>query len=301
MIKLEALRTFVTVAEAGNIKDAAERLCRTASAVSMTLKHLEHEVGGELFETDRKNRLTPLGAFLLDSARLQIRSYDRTVDGIRAYARNRIGRLTLASVPSVAANLVPSLLPRFVRDRPGIEIELLDIDSRNVRIFVETGQADLGIAGRPQSSTPVIFEPLFRDRFKVVCSSESDLAIAGRPVHWSDLEGENLILNGASEKIEASRYRALAEKASIQVRNVTSLLALAKTGFGTTLLPALTAIDLPDGVVALDLADEEVWRMVGLLSHGDSVPSPVAFAFRQFVLDEVPKLARTLGLQVESP
>ena len=301
MIKLEALRTFVTVAEAGNIKDAAERLCRTASAVSMTLKQLEHEVGGGLFETDRKNRLTPLGTFMLESSRLQIRNYDRTVDRIRAYARNRIGRLTLASVPSVAANLVPSLLPGFVRERPGIEIELLDIDSRNVRIFVETGQADLGIAGRPLSSTPVAFEPLFRDRFKVICNSKSDLAIAGKPVRWSDLEGQNLILNGASEKIETSPYRALADRASIQVRNVTSLLALAKAQFGTTLLPALTAIDLPEGVVALDLADEEVWRVVGLLSHGDSAPSPVATAFREFVLDEVPKLAPTLGLQIVNP
>lgn len=297
MIKLETLRTFVAVAEAGNIKDAAERLCRTASAVSMTLKQLEHEVGGELFETDRKSKLTPLGTFMLETGRLQIQSYDRTIDGIRAYARNRIGRLTLASVPSVAANLVPSLLPRFVHDRPGIEIELLDIDSRNVRNFVETGQADLGIAGRPLSSVTVAFEPLFRDRFKVVCSADSDLAVAGRPVQWTDLQGENLILNGASEKIDAPASRALSKRASMQVRNVTSLLALAKSGFGITLLPALTAIDLPEGVVALDLADEDVWRVVGLLSRSDSVLSPVASAFRSFVLDEVPKLLRTLGLE----
>ena len=303
MIKLETsrVRTFVTVAEAGNIRDAAERLCRTASAVSMTLKQLEREVGGELFETDRKSKLTPLGSFMLETGRLQIQGYDRTIDGIRAYAKNRIGRLTLASVPSVAANLVPSLLPRFVHDRPGIEIELLDIDSRNVRSFVETGQADLGIAGRPLSSTSVRFEPLFRDRFRVVCSANSDLATAGRPVQWRDFQGENLILNGASEKIEASAYKALSENASVQVRNVTSLLALAKTGFGITLLPALTAIDLPEGVVALDLADEDVWRVVGLLSRSDSVLSPVAAAFRGFVLDEVPSLIRILGLEVGNP
>ena len=121
-----------------------------------------------------------------------------------------------------------------------------------------------------------------RDRFKVVCSSESDLAIAGKPVHWSELEGENLILKGASEKIETSLYRVLAEKALIQVWNVTSLLALTKAAFGTTLLPALVVVHLPD---------EEVWRMVGLLRHSDSVPSSLAFAFREFVLDELPKLA----------
>ena len=62
----------------------------------------------------------------------------------------------------------------------------------------------------------------------------------------------------------------------------------------------VAALLLPEGVTALDLADEEIWRVVGLLSHGDSVPSPVAFGFCQFVLDELPKLAQTSGLQVES-
>ena len=37
MIRLEALRAFVEVAECGNIRDAAEKLCRTPSALSMTL------------------------------------------------------------------------------------------------------------------------------------------------------------------------------------------------------------------------------------------------------------------------
>ena len=297
MVKLETIRTFVAVAEAGNIRDAAERLCRTASAVSMTLKQLERQVGGELFSTDRKSMLTPLGAYLLEAGRLQIQSYDSTVSRIQAYARNQIGRLALASVPSVAANLVPALLPRFVRDRPGIEIELLDMDSRNVSRFVESGQADLGIAGRPQSNALVDFEPLFRDRFQVVCSAECALARIGGPVPWEALEGENLILNGASEKIHSPSYRALSRKATMQVRNVTSLLALAKANFGATLLPALTAVNLPDGVAALDLADEDVWRVVGLLSRRNAVPSPVAAAFRLYVLDETPALLRQLGLR----
>lgn len=301
MIKLETLRTFVTVAEAGNIKDAAERLCRTASAVSMTLKQLEHEVGGALFETDRKSSLTPLGAFMLETGRLQIQNYDRMIDGIRAYARNRIGRLTLASVPSVAANLVPSLLPRFVLDRPGVEIELLDTDSRNVLRSVESGQADLGIAGRPLSRTTAAFEPLFRDRFKVICNAGCDLAAAGKLVDWADIESQSLILNGASDTIDAPGYKAVSAQASMYVRNVTSLLALAKSGFGVTLLPALAAVDLPEDVVALDLAEENMWRVVGLLSRSDTVLSPVALAFRAFILDEVPKLVRTLRLEVVNP
>jgi DNA-binding transcriptional LysR family regulator len=297
MIKLEMLRVFVTVAELGNIKEAAEQLGRTASAVSMALKQVEEEVGGPLFETDRKSSLTALGSFILETGRIQIANYDRAIGRIRAFARNRIGHLTLATVPSVAANLLPSLLPRFVQDRPDVEIELFDIDSRSVRSTVEAGQTDLGIAGQPSSNALVSFEPLFRDRFKIICSTSCRLARLGRSICWSDLEKEVLIRNGAAEKIQTPEYRALSETATITVRNVTSLFALAKSGFGITLLPALTTTDLPAGVAALELADNGVERTVGLLQRHGATPSPVASAFRAFLFEDIPALVGKLGLE----
>ena len=114
MIKLEALRVFVTVAELGNIRDASDRLGRTASAISMTLKQLEEELGNPLFESDRKNSLTALGQFTLETGREQIQSYDKSIRMIQDFAHDKIGHLALASVPSVAANLIPLLLPRFI-------------------------------------------------------------------------------------------------------------------------------------------------------------------------------------------
>ena len=297
MIKLEALRVFVTVAETGNIKDAAQLLCRSASAVSMTLKQIEEEVGGLLFETDRKNSLTALGAYVLESGRTQIQNYDRAINRIRSYADNKIGHLTLASVPSAAANLVPGLLPEFVKDRPGIEIELFDLDTRNVRLFVEAGQADIGIAGKPLSQALVTFEPLFFDRFKVICCSKNHLNHLSRPIQWADLKNEVLILNGASQKIESARYHTLAEKASIKVHNVTSLIALAKSGLGITLLPALSTTDLPSGVSAIDLADDRVRREVGLLHRREGNLSPIAAAFRRYTLEQMPVLAKQLQLE----
>ncbi len=297
MIKLEALRVFVTVAETGNIKDAAHLLCRTASAVSMTLKQIEVEVGGLLFETDRKNSLTALGAYVLESGRTQIQNYDRAMGRIRSFADNKIGHLSLASVPSTAANLIPRLLPQFVKERPGVEIELFDLDTRNVRSFVETGQADIGISGRPRSQTLVTFEPLFFDRFKVICRTSNHLTQLKRPIQWADLKNEVLIVNGASQKIEAPRYRALADQASIKVHNVTSLIALTKSGLGITLLPALSTTDLPKGVTAIDLADDNVRREVGLLHRREGYLSPIASAFRSHTLEQIPVLARQLNLE----
>ena len=81
-IKIEMLRSFLTVAEEGNIKDAATRLLRTPSAVSMTLSALEDELGGPLFEQDRKSRLTVLGTYVRDMAEVMIRDHDRGIETI---------------------------------------------------------------------------------------------------------------------------------------------------------------------------------------------------------------------------
>jgi DNA-binding transcriptional LysR family regulator len=298
MIKLEALRVFVTVADAGNIKDAADRMCRTASAISMALKQLEQDIGGALFETDRKDSLTALGTYVFETGQVQLQTFDQAVGKIRAFAENRIGRLALASVPSVASNMVPTLLPDFVANRLGVEVQLFDLDSRNVRLFVETGQADIGIAGKPRTINLVTFQPLFRDRFKLICSSSNPLTLITDPLDWSDIEGETLIANGASEKIESLDYRKLSEAAAYSVPNVTSLIALARAGLGVTLLPALSTIDLPADVVALDLADDDVERTVGLLTSKRSRPNPVTVAFQDYLIDQMPALANDLGLRL---
>ncbi len=296
MIKLEALRVFTIVAEMGNIRDAADRVGRTASAVSMALKQLEEEVGGRLFETDRKNSLTTLGAFVLETGLVQIRSYDKSIAMILAHAQSRIGRLSLASVPSVATNLIPALLPAFLADRPDLDIELFDIDSISVAAMVESGQAELGIGGRPKSRANLEFTPLFVDRFKLVCAATSPLLRKPAPLYWNDLKKETLIVNGASQIIQSPEYRKASEGSSLKVRNVASLFAMTRAGLGVTLLPALATTDLPDGVVALDIVDIDAERVVGFIAQRGASVSPVASAFQELMYETMPKLIGRLGL-----
>ncbi|USG60670.1 LysR family transcriptional regulator [Sneathiella marina] len=296
MIKLEALRVFISVAELGNIKEAARKLGRTASAVSMTLKQLEDEIGSPLFASDRKSSLTALGTFMLDTGRLQVAGYDKAIRKIYAFADNRIGNLSLASVPSVATTLIPILMPAFVASRPDVEIELFDDDSHGVAAMVETGQADMGIAGQPPSDALLTFVPLFRDRYKVICSSTNRLMEISTPLEWTDLEGEALILNGASDSILAPGYQKLKDEASFTIRNVSSLMAHAKSGLGITILPALASNQLPEGVSALPIADTSVSRTVGLIERRGTTRNPIAEAFLEFLLEEMPGLTERLKL-----
>lgn len=296
MVKLETLRVFTTVAAHGNIKDAAEHLGRTPSAISMTLKQLEDELGSRLFQSDRKSALTALGRFVFDISQDQVKGYDKAVTAIHAYAEGRSGPLTIASVPSVAANLLPALIPAFVAERPDIEIELYDTDSRSVAAMVRSGRVDLGIAGRPVSVDGLNFENLFSDVFKVVCTSTCPLAQIGAPLEWADLAGQPMIMNNSSRLLTAAGFHAFAQRSTLKVHNVTTLLAMTRAGMGITLLPQLATVDLPDDIATCDLADRTAVREVGLITRQNVTPAPVAAAFSEHLHRELAKSLGTLGL-----
>jgi len=286
-IKLKNLRFFLTVAEMGNISDAAEKLGRTPSAVSMALKQLEDGLGGALFATDRKSQLTPLGEFVRDNAGVAVRRFDRTVATMQAFASNEIGRLDIACVPSVAAHLLPDIIHRFIEDRPGIEFDLRDADTVSVETAVTRGHVEIGIAGTPRSRGVIDFEPLFRDRFVLVCASDNPLARLERAVDWSDMEDQVLIGNGASARAESATYQVLAERAPMVVHNMTSLLALIRHGFGITVLPYLSVADVGPELATLPLTESSLHHVVGIHRRANESLSPVAEAFLALVREEL--------------
>lgn len=288
MIKLEMLRVFVRVAEAGNIKDAADIIGRSPSAVSMTLKHLEESIGGRLFQTDRKDTLTELGNLVSDLAQEQIRSFDKSIGNIRDFAQSRVGSISIASVPSIAATALPFLIRQFSAERLHVDVELFDVDSSRVERMVKTANVDLGFGGEPRAGGAIKFTPLFLDRYKVLCSSTSSIGRLGTPVGWKDLQDQVLIRNGSSDKIESSMYFSLAKKSPLTVYNMMSLIAFVNFGHGITILPSLTTLNLPEGVRAIDFEGGKITRCIGMIERPDARPSPIAEAFRSFSLKNIP-------------
>lgn len=301
MVRLEALRVFLTVADTGNIKEAAERLGRTPSAVSMTLRQIEDRLGARLFQSDRKHSLTDLGQLVQEAGAVLLRDFDRTMDLIQAFAESRAGRLRIASVPSVAAMLLPQVLKQFVAARPSVEVELVDTDSIGVLDMVESGQVDVGIASAPRKLAGLDFEPLFADSFRLVCRMGSPLSKHKRPLAWGELEGEQMIMNEASRTLAAPEFQAMAGRARLTVRNVTSLLALVQSGAGITLLPVLATANLPSPLRAVPLADRDAVRTVGLMSRQGRIASPVTAVFRDILRGAVRQRAKALGLSLPKP
>src|SRR5579883_1047803 len=153
------MRSFVAVCEAGGVRAAADQIGRTPSAVSMTLKQLEDDVGAPLFEGERRGELSPVGRIVLEEARAMIAHYDRACSTMTTYAANRLGRCDVASVPSVAATLLPRAIARARAEGAAFEIHVRDSDSGAIVEAVENGVVEIGLCVLASRRPQLTFAP----------------------------------------------------------------------------------------------------------------------------------------------
>ena len=275
-IKLETLRCFVAVAESGNLSDAAIRLNRTPSAVSMTMKGLERHLGKSLFETDRKNRLSPLGKFVFERAAAELKQFDRTLQAIERYALTNSELVRVAAVPSMAASLLPAALKAFAKSSPGVCIDLADTDSVEVLRAVRQERVDIGIGTFAEALWRGERCELFSDEFGLVCAQDHPLAATTDPLQWHQLEGESFIANALCRSIDAPRLQDICEHARLVSHNTTSLMAMVKSGIGVTVLPRQVVKLFPGGTEFLRIDDARVVRRIDLVCReGALVEEPV--------------------------
>lgn len=294
-ISLATLRVFATVAESGNIRLAAARLGRTPSSISEKLKQFEQEIGAPLFESGRKNRLTPVGTFVHSQVRDLLSHVDRKLASLQAYSRNAIGRIDIASVPSIATTLLPVVIAQFRSQWPAVEITARDADSRSVADLVQSGTVELGIASLPSERRALLFTPLFEEPLGIVCRRDDPLYRKRGSRRWSDLEGRTLLANAISDSHNIGTVPPPAQ-APIVVYNVLSLLALVRAKIGITILPQLSVSEPQPDIGFIPIDEPDARRTVGVITRAGEGLSPATAALLRIVREQLQHIAGNFAI-----
>lgn len=280
-IKVEMLRCFAAVAESGNLADAADKLGRTPSAVSMMLKQFEDHLGAALFESERKSRLTPLGAFALREATRELDHFERTVASIDNFARSKAGYVRIAAVPSVAEKILPQVVRSFLAERPGVRIDIRDMDSAGVLRELGRERVDIGLATGVGAGAEIESDSLFSDAFGVVCRADHPLAASKAPLSWDALKSWPYISSGITALIDSKSFQQVSSSSLLVVRNTTSLLAMVRADVGVTVLPRLVVDAADADLVFLTVADQAARRSIDILKRAHTSLTPAAGIFEQ--------------------
>ena len=116
-IKFHQIRAFVEVARQGSIRGASRTLNLSQPALSLTIKALEDALGGPLLQrSTRKVALTQEGETFLPMARQLLADWDNVEEAMHQCFTLQRGKISVAAMPSFAANVLPEALKAF-RDR----------------------------------------------------------------------------------------------------------------------------------------------------------------------------------------
>ncbi|PXY20607.1 LysR family transcriptional regulator [Prauserella flavalba] len=131
-MELREVEVFLALAEELHFGRAATRLRLTQGRVSQTIRALETEIGGALFErTNRQVSLTPLGARFRVGAQRGYEELHRALRDCRAAARNITSQLRVGYLPSMGNDVVTRIVGAFERRHPECHVYLHTLHLRH--------------------------------------------------------------------------------------------------------------------------------------------------------------------------
>src|SRR2546430_4929886 len=193
-MELSQLEVFVAVAREGRFSRAAEKLFRTQSAVSQTIRKLEDELGEALFDrSSREGVLTDAGKVLFEYAEKLVNLRSEAAESLSELRELQKGKLVIAANEFTVLYLLPVLV-EFRRVHPMIKITVQRALGSHIPDDVLRHSAEIGILSyEPQepSLRPVV---VYLDELVFVAPPNHPLASAG--------EGRILTLGGGSVVVQ---------------------------------------------------------------------------------------------------
>ena len=292
-IKIAHLHTFIVVAEQGNYRRAAQILCRSQPAVSLTIKQLEQQLGANLFDKHKHAELTSFGKYFLPEARAIHQFFQTTINNALQVATAAQGRVRLGVLPSIAKHYLSHIVRNFTALYEKVELHVLDDNGDNLRANLLAGQLDITISSIWQDEPLLEAVPLCHDAVGLVGLSHHPTLILAKHHQWQQLTTAQLIRNGTTPLIADTIAHKFTE-GRMQITNMASLEAMLIAGAGITTLPWL-AFPKNNKKLSFHLLSEgNIQRRIAILRRKDDDLLPAADALQNIIIQSITCVSKVL-------
>lgn len=242
---MEALRTFVRVAEFGNFSRAADSLNLAQPAVSQQIKRLERDLGAEVFlRSTRRVQLTSAGEALLPRARTILTEAQRAARDVRLRADGLAGRVVVGFVGTATYSLLPAVTRSVRSHLPDVELEVYgeQLTPELVEGLV-AHRLDVAVLRDPSPGPEVTVLPLRKERLIAAVPSDHPAATRKR-VRLAALRDDAFVTHPSGHRsvtyeavMQACRQAGFVPRDVVEVRETATLVAFVAAGIGVALVP----------------------------------------------------------------
>jgi DNA-binding transcriptional LysR family regulator len=186
-ITLEQWQSLLAVVDAGGYAQAAEKLCKSQSAITYAVKKIESLLGVKAFEIQgRKAILTPTGQMLYRRALALIDGANGLERAAHQLSAGWEPVIHIAAEVLFPSQVLLDCLARFGQESPHTRIELIESVLGGTSDALLKGEVDLAIS--PQLPPGFLGDLLMRVQLLAVAHTDHPLHQLGRELSYLDLE-----------------------------------------------------------------------------------------------------------------
>ena len=175
------IHAFQVLSKTGSFTETAKTLHLSQSAISHSIKALEHNVGCRLVDRIGKRALLNQAGeqFLVRVEKILLEMSEARAE-LRRLGQWGHGRLRVSATPTACQYLLPSVLREFKESFPKCAILIEPGDTPQAIELLRQNRVDLALALEPPEEERITFRPLFSDELKFIVSPLHPWAKSGR-------------------------------------------------------------------------------------------------------------------------
>ncbi|MER8729079.1 LysR family transcriptional regulator [Mesorhizobium sp. M1227] len=297
------MQSFIAVAEELHFGRAAARLHISQPPLTKQIQQLEQAMGVRLLErTKRKVELTAAGRVFLDEVRAVLQQTEQAVELARKADRGETGHLAVGFIDAAIYSVVPSVVQRFTKRYPEVELSLTDLRIPNQVRAVAERQLDIGFVHPPVVHNALKVESILVEPL-IVALPETHRLASEAEVALADLASEALIQFPRSinpslydEIVGLCRSSGFSPRIVREATPKQTIIGLVSVGLGVSLLPACLQNLRRSGVVYRPIQGRTLSIDTSIIYRHEQ-PSPVLKAFLDIVRETTQKDSNPVSLQ----
>ncbi|QKX49532.1 LysR family transcriptional regulator [Planococcus glaciei] len=174
-IEPKILQYVLTLVEEKNFTKAAKKLHLAQPSLSYQITKLEKDLGVQLFIREY-NEVVPTyaGSVFVSYATNILNQYRYLKNEIIDISELKKGSLTIGSLVSAGAHLLPNAISAFRKEFPGIDLKLVEDTSHELQDMVASGKIEICLLSLPIKNHGIETENIL----------EEDIYLAVPPDHW---------------------------------------------------------------------------------------------------------------------
>lgn len=287
---LKQLKAFLVLARTLNYANAANELCLSQSALSLSIKTLEEELGGKLFKRNtRRVEITTEGQSLIPYAKKLLANWEDMEKDVKQRFKLNRGTLNIASMPFATHAVLPAVMHDFSQLHPNISFSIHDITNEKIIEKVQEGIFEIGICFEPKANDQLIFQPIFNEDFLALLPKHHVLA-KQKSMTWLELcscpfvtlQNPSIIRHVIEEHCAALQ---VVLDLKVECHQISSLSHFVAYGMGVSAIPRhfQKFIDLEKNVL-VEIEDNQAQLAVGIIYKKDYELSNMSSQFIETTL-----------------